>query len=312
MKTKKSMIAIVLLTILCFFVLTSCSPASCVKVGNGTAYAFSDPRDFAQKAEYRYSDIDSSYWDYYSVEYDITSFTLYYDWMSDRYSYYQTYKLTDVGEDSCKGLMAHSEGIYYIRQTYSGITEECLFDTVYNTCAYKISGNIFAYFGEWLAETDVGFTDTWLCFDSLENEEVSDFLKICNHFYDKEIIAMFNNYPEAFSNEGGVYKAQDFSVMQTELYDWFCLDGIKDSNSNSYKRITGFNWEITSADAVIDLSKSQNPIVKFKLSAYFPSINKSLHCGGTLKYNNVNNTKLDIPEEVITAWQSYDNYERVF
>ena len=79
MKQKVLMMCMSMLLLLCFVMFAGCAPASCAKPGNGAAYEFSDAREFSTKAKYRYSKSEPSYWDYYSVEYDITTFEISYE-----------------------------------------------------------------------------------------------------------------------------------------------------------------------------------------------------------------------------------------
>lgn len=76
--------------------------------------------------------------------------------------------------------------------------------------------------------------------------------------------------------------------------------------------IISFPNTITKNSASIDLSKPKKPIVKFNFTTNFTQINQSITTKGTIKYNYVNNTVLDIPEEVITSWKTKPNYLRTF
>ena len=308
------MMCMSMLLLLCFVMFAGCAPASCAKPGNGAAYEFSDAREFSTKAKYRYSKSEPSYWDYYSVEYDITTFEISYENEVSRYNYVSTVidTLIDVKPIKTKGLMAHSKGIYYIRETNFGVTSECFFDTVYDVCAFRLSGNVLAQLESWLFEEDVEYTDTWICLDNIYSEYIDEYLDLVNHFFDKEIIQMLNSYPQAFSSVDGKYVSQDFNVLKTQLHDWFLIDNFDDNNTSSYHRYVGFNWEITTGNVEVDLASKTNPAITFNLTAYYPYIDKSLRCGGKIKYNNVNNIELDIPEEVISTWQSYDGYYREF
>lgn len=304
-----------LMLIGCFF-LCGCGPVSCVGVGTGVDYSFSEGQDFSSLSDYRYSETKTSFWDHYYVEYDITAFELSYEksWFNPNNKYPQLSTthttLTDVAAVGTKGKMAHSKGIYYISESSWGITVELLVDTVYNAFACKISGNVISE----LLFDEVQFTDQWLCFDNssyiISDDILSGYLIILNHFYDEEILSLFNSHMDSFECVRGVYTAKDFSLIKSELHSWFLLNGLEDCNSTSKHQISGFNWEITEGKVSIDLSVSSTPQVSFALTAWYPSIDKSVRCGGKLKYSNVNNIVLHIPDEVVSEWQKYEGYDR--
>ena len=312
MRRKISALIIVFILVFCCL-LTGYSSINLASKGSGEDYSFYAIQDFTSLSVYEYDESDANYWDYYMVEYDVNVPSIEYNWYTSKVNFNKTMVvniLTKVETENVKGIMAHSKGIYYLRESAFGTTLEVLFDTVYEVTAFKLSGALARLLVS-LSEENFNYDfNKWICFDYSGGAScINDALRIINHFYDREILSFFDNHIDEIESKNSVYKWSDISIAADELHDWFKL---LDTRSSTYCSYIGFEWEVTECDLTLDISKANKPQLKFSISAYYPHVHTTIECGGTLKYNNVDNTVLNIPQEVQDAWKSFDGYAREF
>lgn len=305
-----SIITVVLSSVVVFFVCAYFwgGNGSLVSIDKKTNYKVQSEDDFKLLANYEFSENDPNIWDYYSVDYDLMSLEVEYREISYRSGFSQMtkyYELLSADTFSLKGTMAHSDGIYYIRERADGLVVEVLFDAIYNAFAVSVSGlEVFAEL------FDLQCTNGWLAFQNSSNEfssSIKGALKLANHFYDRDFFKLFNTEGAYSFKDNKYFLNQTPEILQSkELHDWYDVDNILPNFSGSVK------WEVTSYSVVIDVVNRARPKVDFELSCYYPSIDKTIKNYGTLKYNYINNTLLKIPEEVKKKWKEFEGYKRRF
>lgn len=291
-------------------------PKSLIGKGDGEDYAISDISELVQLANYSYSDSEDSIWDFYSVEYDVKVFSIQYDeellYYNDYYGRHPlktTYTLTEIENVDVKGKMAHNKGLYYIREEGFGLTIEFLIDVVNDCFAYCLSGSfiykILEYYEQIntdVAEVAKSYFGKWVCFDVLSSDYARDILELVNHFYDSNILALLEK-EELFDIDGEKYVLKNTTSILSNplLIDCFYFEGYE-----------FYNVELTKADVRIDLKDGKTPNVNYSLKAYIKDVDKSIDYEGNIKYNYINNTKINVPQEVIGQWSEYEGFNRVF
>lgn len=281
------------------------------KEGNGKTLEFEEAEQLACIVDYKYSEQEESYWDYYSVEYEMNTF-LY------EGNYYDTYngipvfvEIADIQEVKVHGAMAHSEGIYYIQEKMENVTVELLVDTVYN--AYAISlGNKFAkqfkkqveMYGE---DVDDFLVEDWFCWVGSNgrwgetfDDKVKELLKTAEYFYDYEFLSFYKNNSDKFKQRKATYMVQELNANEREIL----------AKSFKDKHKLNFKMEFKEVSGKIDLSKSKSPVVEFSYEIYIPSIEESAEFSGKLNYNYVNNTVIVLPQSVKQLWAQDEGYLR--
>ncbi len=309
---RKISILMIFIILLCCGLLVGCTSANLISKGPSEDYKLYAIQDLTSLSTYVYREEDSNYWDFYSVEYDLNVPVIEYELKTIgiiKKGTWSTYTLTKVETEHVKGVMAHSDGIYYLRENAFGSTLEILFDTVYEVTAFKISGVIEELYALFSDEDDYE-VNQWICFDySGGSEYIVDALRIINHFYDKEILNFFEAHADEIEGKNNIYQCSDIGIAAEDLHDWF---KIMSTTNTIWKKYSGFCWEVTDCDLTLDLSKANKPRLKFSMEAYYEGVDTTIECGGTLQYNNINNTVLEVPAEVQEAWKSYEGYARKF
>lgn len=303
---------LMLVTALALF--AGCSNHGLAKKGDGEDYKFSTISDLTSLGDYEYDGDQASFWDYYSVEYDlkVPAVEAHYSVLTSRLA--RVTSLDKVQAARVKGFMAHSAGIYYVRESALGVTVELLYDTVYNTIAYKVSG-LLAKLGAAVAEDETQF-EQWVCFNGNEVDSfvVEEALITLNHFYDKKLFDALDGEENIFDNRKNVYTCDNVQAIADMMDFWFDISDslILDARRASYN-VSAVDpgdagvYTIDSGSVKIDLSKGTSPKVELSLTATYPAVGTTIECGGTLKYSNVDNTALEIPQEVAAEWSNYSD-----
>lgn len=312
MKKIIKIVAFCLVLINICFIFAGCNGCSEEKLsyqGNGNDYSFNSIETFSSLSNYTYNEKIDSFWDYYSVDYELNTFGFEYkvftspDLNRPQFGVLITRNvLLDVFNEAIKGHMAHSNGIYYIKEIYPESNESCelLYDSVFNKIAVKISKNDF--FSSLFQESH------WITYENeiYRNVDISMLIKTCNHFYDYEFLEYYNYGQDNYIYENNIYKLNENNSIKSNFFSrWFWA--LDDNN----KKLT-FSNQVTANSATINLQNPTSPIVSFSLTTYYESIEKSITCNGSLKYNYVDNTKINIPEEVLKKWQEDSTYTRNF
>ncbi len=261
------------------------------KEGDGETFSFTNIDLLSSKASYEYDKENSSYWDYFFMEYDITTFFCEYNEYVYQSPKYQTHReLTNVYTEKISGYMSHENGTYYLKENYGSESCEFLIDTLTNNLALRITGNnIISYF--------TSDTNGWINCDANQND-IKYVLELCNHFYDIEFLKYFHKDINNFSQtKDNIYTVNsEKAVSENAFARWF---EAFDANG----RQIYFSNDIQSCSVEIDLNNPQAPILNFSLTTLFPAIDRSITCGGKIKYNYVNNTVIEIPQTVKDMWQ---------
>lgn len=295
---KLAIIAVAVVLAILVLSLFCCSSPSIAQRGDGEDFALTNVGDFSRLAKYSYQSENEDIWDFYSVEYDVTTLMI----TASGASYLGKFtpkEITDVEEVKVPGMMAHSQGIYYLRESSWGITAEYLFNTNNDIYAYSVSRAAVV-----ASMFEVELTDGWEIVydrDLSYDDEMYDALNVIEHFYDKEVLGLLD-VDGAYTQDNGIYvlNKENTTVVVPELKS--CIDF----------RIWGrylhafATWEIINYSAMVNMTDSLRPKTEYAVKAYFPSINKSIWYKGNLKYSMINNVKLDVPTEVLEAWQAYD------
>lgn len=266
---------------------------------NGEDYRITSINELYDISQYSYDREKNSIWDYYSVEYEVNTFEAeYYEQIksSGRYGGKSTdYELRDINEVKTKGFWAHCDNIYYMRESSFGITYEVIID---------VDNDYYAecYSGGKVAETiyDINLDEGWQCYNKIYSDELRSTLYFVKNFYDKEFIKLIK-CDDFYLQDGSKYisnQKNEFLENNT-LRHWFKLDYEPVCFSSTYR------FDLTAYNVVIDLSKEKSPNIDFSLSAYFNNLNKTITCGGEIKYNYINNTKITVPDEVQEKWDSF-------
>lgn len=271
-----------------------CGNPSIVKRGEGEDFALTNVNDLCRLSTYKYCVDDGDIWDYYSVEYSATAIVLTVNSTFNGFIYIPN-ELTEVREVNVSGKMAHAQGIYYVRESYLGLTSEHIINTNNGVYAYCLSGSsIIASFLE--EELSDGWQISYkqnLSFD----DDVYQALNIIEHFYDKEVLYLLG-VDGAYLYDNGVYtldKSNPATIIPKLKY---CVD------FDIYGRDlhTFATWEITNYSATVDITNPITPKVEYDVKIYFPTLDSSIFYKGELKYSKINNIVLDIPAEVYEAW----------
>lgn len=246
------------------------------------------------KNDYEYHENLDNIWDYYSIEYELNSIIYYFDYLILPNGVYTNYTLTDVKRTKIKGTWTHEKNIYYLRESALGITCDLLLNTKTNQTAFKISGNPIM---QLLREKNI--SNKWITIEELPQSKQTIILRNLNHFYDKEILNLFQN-ESFYTVKDNIYtfNEDNLDLVKNSIKKWFSID-------EQYPKFSSIvDIEVTSVTAQLDLSKEQKPKVGFTIDIYFPQIDKSFSCGGKIIYNNIYNTVVNLPKEVTSQWDA--------
>ncbi len=306
--------------------ISSCQNAvksSLAKEGDGENYEFLNLSSLTSRADYSYNSSNESYWDYYSMDFELDLYEFDYDittsstYVYSQYPYNGRYittygaELYDVSSISVSGYFAQSGGLYYLKEIFEDRCEEVIVDANTNDIAGKITGtNPYTYFSlstnAWtdfgLKKYDEQFKDIGFDFSATV---VENYLEITKHFFDIEILKYFNEGEENYTKNGNLYILNgEKATKENAFASWF-----GDYDSSTYFSWKNYEHEITSCSATIDLTNPATPKLNFSLTASFPKIESEITCGGTIKYNYVNNTKIEVPDEVTELWNGEQTNE---
>ena len=281
------------------------------KEGNGKTLQFEEAEQLACIVDYKYSEQEESYWDYYSVEYEVESFGITF-WQTGGSNFVELENIAILGD---KGVMAHNEGIYYTKQNITTEDKnwkdeegegELFIDAIYNAYAVKVGWLDSLFLEEPLNDYCKDGWLAWVAGDSIWtefNKTMKSDLKNMEYFYDRELLEFYNNNPKKFNCENSIYTLKELNEEDLQFFSRFFI--VEEDGRTLY-----FDNEITDVEGKIDLSNSKRPVVEFSYTAYLPDLNQSITCSGKFTYSYVNNTVIEIPEGVKQLWKQDESYLR--
>lgn len=291
-------IAVIVVLLILVLSLFCCSSPPIARRGDGEDFALTNISDFSRLSKYRYQSEKEDVWDFYSVEYNVTSLSITASGTTN-WGKFTPDEITDVEEVKASGMMAHSQGVYYLRESSWGITSEYIYNMNNGVYAYSLSASSIV-----ASMLEVELTDGWkiVYANNLStNDEMYEVLSIIKHFYDREVLGLLD-VEGAYTQDNGIYvlNKENTALVVPKLES--CVDF-----TFWGRYLHSFTtWDIINYSATIDITDSLHPKTEYAVKVYFPSINKSIWYKGDLKYSMINNVKLDVPKEVFSAWQAYD------
>lgn len=296
--SKKKIIFISVLLICCFliyivFAFFFGGNKPLISYGTNQEYEIQGKQDLLSFSEYRYTESFPQIWDSFCIELDVS--VPIFERISDT--------MSNKTEIPVKGRLAFEKGIYYLSFRRLGLHFEIVYDSLYKAYAQSVSGStIFSTFFE------IEKTNGWECSQNSANLIWADLLLWqLKNFLGKPLINMLtdlNNYSE-FNNVYNLTQTQS-TLNAKQLQSFFSFDYII-SNFSLYHPC-----EITQCSASINLQNTKSPKLEYSINGFFSKDNVGIFGKGTLRFCQIGNTSISLPQTVKQEWLKYDGYNRIF